>query len=89
MHRHAPEEQAAGYLQMIDELEEMLEITGFAATSLQPNSGAAEYTGLITIASCQSIGEGHRNVVSFSHLLTVQIRLAPCRGFKPVTVASD
>ncbi|MDD2937556.1 MAG: glycine dehydrogenase (aminomethyl-transferring), partial [Proteiniphilum sp.] len=66
MHPFVPEEQAVGYRQMIDELEEMLaEITGFAATSLQPNSGAAgEYTGLITIgAYLESKGEAHRKVV--------------------------
>lgn len=66
MHPFAPEEQATGYRLMIGELEDMLaEITGFTATSLQPNSGAAgEYTGLITIgAYLESKGERHRNVV--------------------------
>lgn len=93
MHPYAPEEQAAGYLQMIDELEEMLaEITGFAATSLQPNSGAAgEYTGLITIASyLESIGEGHRNVVLIpASAHGTNPASAVQAGFKPVTVASD
>ena len=66
IHPFAPADQAQGYHEMIDELSAMLaEITGFAATSIQPNSGAAgEFTGLITIASyLESIGEGHRKVV--------------------------
>ena len=47
IHPFAPEDQTEGYKQIIDELEEMLaEITGFSATSLQPNSGAnGEYAG--------------------------------------------
>lgn len=59
-------EQAQGYAQIIQELEQMLsEITGFAATSLQPNSGAqGEYTGLQVIRAYHiSKGQGHRNVV--------------------------
>jgi len=53
IHPFAPVEQTTGYRQIINELKEMLaEITGLAATSLQPNSGAAgEYTGLITIGA--------------------------------------
>jgi glycine dehydrogenase len=51
IHPFAPKEQVRGYLQMITELEQYLnEITGFTATSLQPNSGAqGEYTGLLAI----------------------------------------
>jgi len=53
MHPFAPVEQAAGYTQIFEELENYLsEITGFTACSLQPNSGAqGEYTGLLTIAA--------------------------------------
>ena len=50
---------------MFHELEEMLcEITGFAAMSLQPNSGAqGEFTGLMVIKSYhQSRGDDHRNI---------------------------
>src|SRR5690554_829524 len=93
MHPFAPAEQAAGYRQMIDELEEMLaEITGFAATSLQPNSGAAgEYTGLITIASyLESTGQGDREVVLIpASAHGTNPASAVQAGFKPVTVASD
>ncbi|MFA6863102.1 MAG: aminomethyl-transferring glycine dehydrogenase [Dysgonamonadaceae bacterium] len=66
IHPYAPAEQTLGYHEMIDELSSMLaEITGLAATSLQPNSGAAgEFTGLITIAAyLKSIGEDHRKIV--------------------------
>jgi len=66
IHPFAPVEQAQGYAQIIQELEKMLsEITGFAATSLQPNSGAqGEYTGLQVIRAYHiSRGQGHRNVV--------------------------
>lgn len=48
LHPFIPLSQAKGYTQMITELEKDLEdITGFAAVSLQPNSGAqGEFTGL-------------------------------------------
>jgi glycine dehydrogenase len=43
---------------------DLAHITGFAATSLQPNSGAqGEYAGLMVIRDYQkSIGQGHRNI---------------------------
>ena len=66
IHPFAPIEQAGGYHKAITGLEEALnEITGFAATSLQPNSGAqGEYAGLMVIRAFQkSKGEAHRNVV--------------------------
>lgn len=65
IHPFAPVAQAAGYHHVLKELEKDLSrITGFAATSLQPNSGAqGEYAGLMTIrAYHESRGEGHRNV---------------------------
>src|SRR5687768_1360395 len=65
MHPFAPSEQARGYAEMLRELEAMLaEITGFAAVSLQPNSGAqGEYAGLLAIRSyLASRGEGARDV---------------------------
>ncbi len=66
MHPFAPADQTLGYHQVISELELYLSaITGFAATSLQPNSGAqGEYAGLLTIRAYHaSRGESHRNVV--------------------------
>ena len=65
MHPFVPIDQAQGYQEVIKGLEVALnEITGFYATSLQPNSGASgEYTGLLVIkAYHESKGEGHRNI---------------------------
>jgi glycine dehydrogenase len=66
MHPFVPVSQAEGYQQVFRELEAALaEITGFAAVSLQPNSGAqGEYAGLLAIrAYHRSRGDLHRNVV--------------------------
>lgn len=65
MHPFVPQDQAAGYREMIAGLEEMLcKITGFAAVSLQPNAGSqGEYAGLLTIRAYHvSRGEAHRNI---------------------------
>ncbi|MGC3989215.1 MAG: aminomethyl-transferring glycine dehydrogenase subunit GcvPA [Chthoniobacteraceae bacterium] len=65
LHPFAPVEQAAGYAEMTSQLEKWLaEITGFAATSLQPNAGSqGEYAGLLAIHDYHaSKGEGHRNI---------------------------
>jgi glycine dehydrogenase len=65
LHPFVPVEQAKGYQTMLKELEaDLCEVTGFAATSLQPNSGAqGEYAGLMLIrAYHESRGEGHRNI---------------------------
>jgi glycine dehydrogenase len=65
LHPFAPLEQARGYEEIFQDLEGWLaEITGFAATSLQPNSGAqGEYTGLLVIrAYHQDRGDSHRDV---------------------------
>jgi len=65
IHPFVPTVQATGYQEMLNKLEDQLtEITGFAATSLQPNSGAqGEYAGLMVIrAYHESRGEQHRNI---------------------------
>ncbi|KAG6814114.1 hypothetical protein H0H92_002109 [Tricholoma furcatifolium] len=65
VHPFAPRDQVVGYDTVIRELEQDLcKITGFYATTLQPNSGAAgEYTGLCVIrAYHESRGEAHRNI---------------------------
>ena len=65
LHPFAPVDQARGYTTLFAELEQWLaEISGFVATSLQPNSGAqGEYTGLLTIrAYHEDRGEQQRNV---------------------------
>ncbi|ROI09986.1 glycine dehydrogenase (aminomethyl-transferring) [Chryseobacterium sp. H3056] len=66
VHPFVPTDQAGGYQILIKELEkDLAEITGFAGTSLQPNSGAqGEYAGLMVIREYhKSRGEGHRNIV--------------------------
>lgn len=65
IHPFAPLDQAQGYQEMLHKLEEQLtEITGFAGTSLQPNSGAqGEYAGLMVIRAYHaSRGDSHRNI---------------------------
>jgi glycine dehydrogenase len=65
LHPFAPLDQAHGYQAIFEDLEAWLaEITGFSATSLQPNSGAqGEYTGLLVIrAYHEDRGESHRDV---------------------------
>ncbi len=65
LHPFAPLEQAQGYLELIRQLEsDLAEITGMAAVSLQPNSGAqGEYTGLMTIRGyLREQGQAHRDV---------------------------
>ncbi|HEY5923711.1 MAG TPA: aminomethyl-transferring glycine dehydrogenase [Kofleriaceae bacterium] len=65
MHPFAPAEQWGGYRAMFEQLEGWLaEITGFAAVSLQPNSGAqGEYAGLLAIRAYHyARGDKHRNV---------------------------
>ncbi len=65
MHPFAPAEQAAGYAELVKNLEDLLcKITGFDAVTLQPNSGAqGEYAGLLAIRGYHaSRGEAHRNI---------------------------
>ncbi|ATX77240.1 MAG: aminomethyl-transferring glycine dehydrogenase [Reinekea forsetii] len=65
MHPFAPDNQTKGYRTLVDELQTMLKaITGFAAVSLQPNSGAqGEYAGLLAIRKYQeAMGEGDRDI---------------------------
>jgi glycine dehydrogenase len=65
IHPFVPIDQAAGFIEMIDDLDKSLsEITGFAKMSFQPNSGAqGEYAGLLVIkAYHESRGDAHRNI---------------------------
>lgn len=65
IHPFVPAEQAKGYAEIIDQLnKDLSEITGFAAMSFQPNSGAqGEYAGLMVIrAYHMANGHPHRNV---------------------------
>ncbi len=93
MHPFAPADQCEGYRAMIEELEQDLAtITGFAACSLQPNSGAAgEYSGLMVIrAYHQSRGQGYRNIVLIpASAHGTNPASAAMAGMKIVTVACD
>jgi glycine dehydrogenase len=65
IHPFAPAAQTQGYHELIAGLEaQLVEITGYDAVSLQPNSGAqGEYAGLLAIrAYHRSRGEGHRDI---------------------------
>ncbi|MFQ5399183.1 MAG: aminomethyl-transferring glycine dehydrogenase [Anaerolineae bacterium] len=65
LHPFVPLNQTKGYQELFRRLESWLaEITGFAAISLQPNSGAqGEYTGMLAIrAYHRARGEAHRNI---------------------------
>ena len=65
IHPFAPIEQAEGYQIMLKKLEHQLNVvTGFAGTTLQPNSGAqGEYAGLMAIRAYHlSRGDHHRNI---------------------------
>ena len=93
IHPYAPVYQAAGYIEMIENLSAaLIEITGLKGVTLQPNSGAAgEYTGLRIIRSyLESIGQGHRNVVLLpaSAHGTNPASAIQC-GFTTVTVRCD
>jgi glycine dehydrogenase len=65
LHPFAPADQAAGYQEMLAQLErDICEVTGYDAVSLQPNSGAqGEYAGLLAIRGYHvARGEAHRNI---------------------------
>ncbi|MGH1471357.1 MAG: aminomethyl-transferring glycine dehydrogenase [Cellvibrionaceae bacterium] len=65
IHPFAPIDQAAGYTEMFEELQKMLEeCTGYAAISLQPNAGSqGEYAGLIAIKKYfESKNESQRKI---------------------------
>ncbi|HFB99208.1 MAG TPA: glycine dehydrogenase (aminomethyl-transferring), partial [Phaeodactylibacter sp.] len=93
LHPFAPLNQTKGYQKIFTELEHYLsEITGFAACSLQPNSGAqGEYTGLLTINAFHAAnGESHRNIVLIpSSAHGTNPASAVMAGLKVVVVACD
>ena len=65
LHPFCPVEQAQGYQELVGTLSEwLLDITGYDAMSMQPNSGAqGEYAGLLAIQKYhESRNEGHRNI---------------------------
>ena len=93
VHPFAPVGQVQGYAQVISELEQALaEITGFAAVSLQPNSGAqGELAGLMAIrAYHRSRGDAKRDVVLIpASAHGTNPASAVMAGLKVVVVATD
>jgi glycine dehydrogenase len=91
LHPFAPTEQAEGYMEIFEQLEDWLaEITGFAAVSLQPNAGSqGEFAGLLAIREYHaSRGEAHRNVCLIpTSAHGTNPASAVMAGFKVVSVA--
>jgi glycine dehydrogenase len=93
IHPFAPPEQAEGYQELFRQLEDWLaEITGFAATSLQPNAGSqGEYAGLMAIRRYHaSRGEEQRDVCLIpASAHGTNPASAVMAGFRVVPVACD
>ncbi|MFH0989191.1 MAG: aminomethyl-transferring glycine dehydrogenase [bacterium] len=93
IHPFVPLDQAEGYLQIFSEMELALcEITGFAAASLQPNSGAqGEFTGLMVIrAFHHDRGDSKRTVALIpSSAHGTNPASAVMAGFKVIVVNCD
>ena len=93
IHPFAPIEQAKGYKQIFSELEQDLaEICGFTACSLQPNSGASgEYAGLMVIRAYHNDrGDQHRDVAIIPESAHgTNPASAVMAGMKVVVVKSD
>ncbi|HXV72494.1 MAG TPA: aminomethyl-transferring glycine dehydrogenase [Acidimicrobiia bacterium] len=93
LHPFAPIEQAAGYLELIDELESYLAtITGYSAVSLQPNAGSqGELAGLLAIAAYhRSRGDDTRDVCLIpASAHGTNAASAVMAGMRVVVVATD
>jgi glycine dehydrogenase len=93
VHPFVPASQTEGYAQICHELEEALNtITGFAATSLQPNSGAqGEFAGLAVIRAYHADrGEGTRDVVLIpASAHGTNPASAIMAGYRVVVIATD
>jgi len=92
IHPFAPAEQTAGYRALFTQLEAWLtEITGFAAVSLQPNSGAqGEYAGLLAIRGYHAAKGDHHRTVCLIPMSAhgTNPASAVLAGFEVVTVAT-
>ncbi len=93
LHPYAPLDQAQGYAQLIEELEQLLcAATGYDAVSLQPNSGAqGEYAGLLAIrAYHDSRGDEDRDICLIpSSAHGTNPASAHMAGMNVVVVATD
>src|SRR5690554_802455 len=93
LHPFCPLDQAQGYAEMLSTLSTWLvDITGYDAMSLQPNSGAqGEYAGLLAIDRYHnSRGEGHRKICLIPESAHgTNPASAQMAGMKVVVVACD
>ena len=93
LHPFAPVDQWTGYQQMINELRDWLvEITGYDAMSMQPNSGAqGEYAGLLAIRRYhESLGQGDRDICLIpSSAHGTNPASASMMGLKVVVIKTD
>ncbi len=93
LHPFAPLDQAEGYTEMLHNLERYLsEITGFAKTSLQPNSGAqGEYAGLMVIRAYHKDRGDHQRKIALipSSAHGTNPASAVMAGMKVVVVKCD
>ncbi|GII03402.1 aminomethyl-transferring glycine dehydrogenase [Planobispora takensis] len=93
LHPYAPEDQAEGYVELIEGLEGWLaEVTGYDAVSIQPNAGSqGEFAGLLAIrAYHKARGEGSREVCLIpSSAHGTNAASAVMAGMKVVVVACD
>ena len=93
IHPFAPRNQASGYLEMLESLQNQLKaITGFDAIAIQPNSGAqGEYTGLLAIRRFHAAnGQSSRNVCLIPRSAHgTNPATAQMLGMKVVVVATD
>jgi glycine dehydrogenase len=93
VHPYAPEDQVAGYLDLIKGLEKWLaEVTGYDAVSLQPNAGSqGEFAGLLAIrAYHRANGQQSREVCLIpSSAHGTNAASAVMAGMRVVVVACD
>jgi glycine dehydrogenase len=93
LHPYAPVEQAAGYAELIGQLERWLaELTGYDAVSVQPNAGSqGELAGLLAIrAYHHANGQAHRDVCLIpSSAHGTNAASAVMAGMRVVVVACD
>ena len=93
LHPYAPASQAAGYRELVADLERWLaEVTGYDAVSVQPNAGSqGELAGLLAIrAYHRDRGEGHRDVCLIpSSAHGTNAASAVMAGMRVVVVACD
>jgi len=93
IHPFAPVDQTVGYQRMIDQLERWLvEITGYAAVSLQPNSGAqGELAGLLAIRAYHQSRDDHERDICLipSSAHGTNAASAVMAGMKVVVVECD